>query len=315
LQRFVFVGFLFLALVGAVPVSASSQAPLQTSIDPAASEPTVADNLLFVELSGPGGVDQVLDASYAVNGEVVFSERITFHEPAQPEVTQREEGPAALELLAWHPEVRQYLLERATLGERVTATLYPQDNSARTQSIGGLLQRSHELQRLGLRPAANQSTVLSPSAITLDDEAQDVQRPSLSRKSACEDQCQYQLWTCESDCGGDPQCEYWCGQQYQYCMEDCQGCTGPSIQEWEESQVISYVYLGPSVCYGQPGFSGVVSDYSYLKIKYTTYRKTTYCDGSSTTEVIGIRYYDQNCWLWNGFCPQATGYVSPICPI
>lgn len=315
MQRFVFVGFLFLALVAAMPASASSQALPQIGIHPATSEQTLAEDLLFVELSGPGGVDQVLDATYAVNGEIVFSERISFHEPDQLEATKREESPAALELLAWHPEVRQYLLQRATLGELVTVTLYPHDDSASTQSIEGLLQRSHELQQLGLRPAANKSTIISPASITLDDEAQDVQRPSLSQKSACEDQCDEEHWWCEGGCSGDPQCLYWCDVQYQSCLEDCEGCTGPWINEWEESQVISNVYIGPSFCYGEPGFSGVVADYIYLKIKYTTYRKTTYCDGSSTTEVIGIRYYDQNCWLWGGFCSQGAGYASPICPI
>jgi len=309
--------FVLLVAVSTLPVTASSERPSQVGLAAPASQQEVAQDLLFFELQGPGGLDRLLGVSYSVNGDLLFTERIELRQPESETSPSDGTRAVAVELLAWHPEIRGRLLEANSRGSLVTVIVSPLDGSSFSFVLEELITHSHELQAAGLRAAPNRSEVIF-SAISLPARSPSESGSSLSAKSTCEEDCDYDLYLCEFDCGGtgyDEQCYYNCDLQYQWCLDDCQGCTEPTIEQWTESQVISNVYIGPAVCRGNPGFTGIVAEYRYLKIKYTTYRKTTYCDGSSTTEVIGVTYYDGNCWALTGFCGSAVGFVDPVCPI
>jgi len=317
MQRRLFVGLLLLTLLAATPLSASSQAPTQLGIHPATSDQSVANDLLFVGLTGPAGADRVLDASYSVDGELVFAERITFHQPDHSATEDAKPSQVPVELLAWHPEVRRYLLQKRAFGNLVTVTVSPQDDASFTIAVSTLLKRTHELQRLGLKPATNHSQVLVSAASTLGSDHPDT-RASLSEKTACEDDCDYEYSQCENYCGIDAQCLNQCEVGLGWCLEDCDntGCTGPTYEDSTATTVYSIQAAGGTGCDGFAGYPGIVVEYVRLVLKYTTTRTTTYCDGSQSSEVISVQYSSpMYCWYLSGYCNPAQGHFNPICPI
>jgi len=136
--------------------------------------------------------------------------------------------------------------------------------------------------------------------------------------------------TCEQQCNAEYEdCAlYYCGSGTVFCdpcltilaecLDDCPPpqCQDPkSVSTSTSTQFLGSTYQGlqcmDSIFYGQPSeyYEVLLNNY-----KETTTRRTEYCDGSVTTEVIGVNYFSVVCYrptYWQ--CSFGFGYPSPIC--
>lgn len=312
-----FLGVLLCTLIATFPVAAASSPVLQTAVPQPTSQLGPDPSLLLVQLSTVQPVSRVFDISYSVDGELVFAERLTFEQPGGTTDPELKNHPSAVELLAWHPDVRGFLLRAAATDAFITVTVAPHDEAPFTLDFGELRADSHALQAKGAVPVETQSETLVPQTTDLQG---DNSSPGnvLSPKTACESNCYYEYNSCENGCGIDQQCIWLCDHGLQLCLDDCNnpGCTGPTYEDSTATTVESIQIVGGSACNGPVGYPGIGADYVRLVLKYTTTRTTTYCDGSQDSEVISTTYSaPMYCWYLSGYCNPAGGFVSPVCPI
>jgi len=288
-----------LALALALPAGAAPPAAnLLTSQQPDANtHADLALDLLFVELTAPAvGEPLSIQAEYYVDEVLVFSE--TLKAVMLEEAADR---PSVVELLAWHPEIRHRLLSAANRGAEVSIDVTYSGTSMH-RSLAEVVARSHELQEMGPMLAKHRSTVTFPNT----------PRPALdlglqpifgqAQDPVCVDGCWSEYYDCLDYCDaiggpGEEECTDHCKFNRNSCLDNCpEVCTGPTTRDYSDTVVAGFQYTGPSRCLTWL-FYNYYFDYGLLTLKTTTYRETTYCDGSKTTVVLSVSYSSYYCWL------------------
>ena len=297
------------ALLWALPAAAQSAAPIQSAPLAPATDNTPSDHLLLLELPDPADHRLELEVRYLVGEEILFAERLITAPVDAADLAGS--APVAVELLAWHPQVRQQILARAADGDRVTVQVGAGTAPILSTTVFDLLLAARVLRRGELVTPQTRSVVLA-DALSTGPTGQSF----LVTKGTCEDTCYREFRSCESDCGIDDQCIWYCELVRDHCLLDCETCTEPTIEEWTTTTLVSWTYYGPTECDGPLHGTGKEARWGYMKLKYTDYRKTTYCDGTSTTEVIGVSYWEGFCWrlFFIYQCSPGDGYHANLCP-
>lgn len=275
----------------------------------------LARDLLFLQLDTPPvGQAQTWTVEYRVDGALVFSESL---EAALLEAPA-ENRPAVLELLAWHPQVREHLLRASRNGAEVTIDV-THDGATRRMTLDAVVTRTHELQELGPMPAKHRSEALFQKSARRPADSNSL--TSKAKDPGCINQCWAEYDQCEDYCsqygGGAEDCYERCDADFQSCTDACPDvCTGPTVREYSDTVPAGFNYIGPSRCLTW-GFFNYIYDYGTFVLKTTDYRETTYCDGSKTTEVLGVTYTYINCWLrsyQDCYYPVGDAFYYYTCP-
>jgi len=309
-----------LALALALPAGAAPPAAnLLTSQQPDANEHAdLALDALFVELTAPTvGEPLSLEAEYYVDEALVFSE--TLKAVMLEEAADR---PSVVELLAWHPEVRDRLAGAASRGADVSIDVTYDGATARF-AVAELVERTHTLQEMGPIFAKHRSTVTFPatSEPTVDPGLQSI--VAKVKDPACVNDCWSEYYDCVDYCEnrggpGEEDCIDHCYSNRISCINACpEECNGPTTRDYSDTVIIGFLYGGPTYCLTW-SFWNYYFDYGLLQLKTTTYRETTYCDGTKTTVVLGITYSSYYCWLRSNYqCsfPVGDSFYYFTCPV
>lgn len=317
-RSFVRIVRIALLVLVALPATAFAAPDLPPELDgrqPAGVE-RLAD-LLLLEADALAGAEQ-LEIVYSVDGLPFFAEALRTADVSE------EEGTRVVELLAWHPEIRQRLLGLATGGALVTASVLRDGVASAPIVLTDLAAASRELQRTPIVPLKSESVVTYEQA---PDRARVVPKGGLqsitaaAKDPACVQQCQDEYDFCEEQCqtsgGWAPDCFERCDADFNSCYNGCpETCTGPTTREWDETVVAGATYLGYTRCLTW-GFTPYLFDFMRITYKTTRYRETTQCDGTKTTEVVSVTYSTYDCWLrsWQQCYPSVgDSFYYFTCP-
>lgn len=224
-------------------------------------------------------------------------------------------APAAVELLARHPQLLTAIQRRADAGSTVEVRITFDGRPMEGLPLGELTQRSGELVSA---PVALQVTASGLSAVSeelLSDEP--VALFAGFQPSTCTEYCHYDYLQCQIGCNGNPACDQQCTDTFDDCIAGCEPCSGPTVRTYTVTTNVSQTFLGITQClteYFSP-HANRWHDYFQLQKKHTTYRETTQCDGSQSTIVQSVSYSTTHCWHPLSFssCSVPQGTAFPPC--
>lgn len=262
----------------------------------------VLEEALFFELPELDSGSHVLEASVFVDDALRVTEVL--------ELLSAAPGTApAAELLAFHPDVRTELL--ALDGSRVRFEIAVDGEPVADVTLEELRAKTAESRDWGFTPV--ELNLIAPTA--------EVAAASGGPGSlTCQEECAEVHQRCESSCGVPPaeDCLQRCDFDYTQCLNACAApppC--PTTREYTVVTTVSATYVGPSRCLEDHlvRFRGRVYDRLYRTDKATRYRETTNCDGTKTTQVIGVSYNSYYCWARSPFScsPYASNFGYLIC--
>lgn len=245
-----------------------------------------------------------LDVGVHVDGELRYRERLDTE--IAPEVTAgAAEQPLAFELFAWSP-VWAEALAGGSGDDDTVVSLVLDGGTAEVFTPTELVAETRQLIERGFVPLPTASELVLGSR---QPEGHLSSIFAAAKDPACVNQCQAARDDCYDACGlpEDPMCLGYCEDEYDDCYGSCpSGCSGPTVTTYVEVTPLSVVQnYPPPLC-----FSPSYRWYNYVRVyeKVTGYRKTTQCDGSSTTVVIGVNYRYTDCWLEStNECQSAHG--------
>lgn len=254
--------------------------------------------LLVVELPA-GHAGGSLDVEYVVDGVPAFAESIQFAPAVDPE---DEEDRRLVELLAWHPSQADDLLARSNDGAMIFVELRFDGEDLATRSLAELRAAAPLLLDSGVRLRRHHSRVEGagrPANLGVIGLGETGTTYRVAASYTCEEICELEFDDCRDNCGGDTSCELWCQDQYVDCWNRCSpNC--PTTRDYTVTQILGDTQFYPptSRCLDDIVYAGLARlYYKYERdLKRTTYRETTACDGSQTTQVIGVAYVTDVCW-------------------
>ncbi|HEV7509235.1 MAG TPA: hypothetical protein VGS07_30445 [Thermoanaerobaculia bacterium] len=239
--------------------------------------------------------------------------------PFSQESATVEAGKAAgavLGVLKARPDLREKLDGWARSGERqVVVAVFVEGRKVQELSWKALDEQSQQIRRTSFQvlDATTTLNVFKPapshgsgplSVISAD-------------ASSCQDACEQDREACYPEtCPGLRSCQE-CDDQYDLCVISCNPpppCTDPKNVSYGSAgpEVVGGFWLG-SDCLGF-GSTGEIYDHIVETLRNYTTQTTEYCDGHSTTTVIG--YWDSywSCDGWTGFvCSYPSGWPGAFC--
>jgi len=190
-------------------------------------------------------------------------------------------------------------------GKSATITVLLDQHFSRELSLHHLLAASQRLKAEGFIPQAVQSEVIDPHGTP----APPTKRLFAKDQLSCSQDCMAYYYNCTLGCS---QC-YYCEDERTSCLNECpqdppQPCTNPvSVTTFDQIDVISSNLISQNCLLGLWG-----ADY-YLRFadtyRYTTFRRTLYCNGSTQTVPISFYYLVSSCDVDTGvWCNYPVGY-------
>lgn len=263
----------------------------------AAAAPTedVAPSL-FVRVPGgkAGAGERSLKLQVQLDGRPFLTEKL------QVEATQDD---IAVELLARDSATRARLFRLAKRqGSQLSISVLLDGSPLHEMSFQKMLDASAKLiqsRDFHPRPAASRVEIFVP-----DPSKPDVRSPAMSKgmqpDPECEQACNDTYITCYYEiCDQRGNCSY-CWTDYEYCVAGCpQICVDPKkVYEFTSTQLIGAVTYY-STCYELPNQTdylwGERFDYRRYDWKHTRIRRTEYCNGTYSDEVLSVSYSSTYC--------------------
>jgi len=231
-------------------------------------------------------------------------------------------GPLVVELFGLASELRDRLYEKAGRNDRqLSVTVLAGGKVAAELTWEGLLRHNRQLRKGALRPVAVPSEVKSffspwpPPAPAARSSKPEVNTKYYGPEHVCAEQCSDDFNFCYYDyCDQRGSCAY-CNDYYNSCILNCPTiCEDPkSVQDYTTQTVVGSTYNGGFGCYHSlAGGNYYYYPYTYT-IKNTQYRKTTNCDGSTSTQEISYWYTYASCFEKGGTCPFPSGTMYQSC--
>lgn len=244
------------------------------------SDPFLEILLVQVGQDGTPG-DRQLTVRYEIDGAPFFKEVLHYR-------TISVDDPQAVELLAWFPSKRRELIARPA--DSVSIVLEPESGPGRLLTLADARSETSDLTRARVELLATRSEAAPTGTETVDFLFE-------AATDSCVDDCYWYYDRCESSCGTPPaeDCLQRCDSDLQQCLSNCDTC--PSERLWTETVLVTSYITGIECLPSYPGGSQLEEYYrEYRQYKKTTYRETTACDGTVTTEVVGFTYVPGECW-------------------
>ena len=243
-----------------------------------------------------------MSAVFAQGAVELYRETVAFQLPADP-------PKAAIELLAMaSDETRSDLLgrtERLAGPVRVAVTF---DDLTTTEFVlADILEGAPRLLAAGHEPVD-----LTAEAPLFQDGGELSRATAASCVDDCNDEFDYCVYN-QCDYQWDP-CEH-CYQQAEECSFQCQ-C--PTYTEWEEWDRVFVSYTGYRFCaqdWRMPQGYRSLYDEVWVRDRFTTYRKTTNCDHSTTTTVVSVTYGSTTyiCHQYLNYPCSGGSPYTPVC--
>ena len=130
---------------------------------------------------------------------------------------------------------------------------------------------------------------------------------------ACENQCLDEWYTCTADCGSGG--SYWCydacDQHRDQCIASCANC--PSTRDYITRTVVSRQYTNRYGCFQDHLYlSGGRRYYEhYTTERHDSYRETTQCDGTKSTQLLWSNNFNYYCWVRGNLGSDSCGSPAP----
>lgn len=296
---------------------------LRASSDPRHAEALGSRALFFVL---PDAAAHEVRFAVTVGGKPYLEETVV-----TPAATLKEQP--AVEFLARDPQRLERLYSLAAnkvLPVRVEVTV--DRRAPRVFDFDAFVAYNRALKIGGLRPVAGESTLrvqaVEPAAAQ-PERAAAAPQPD----GPCEDQCWWNYQNCMNNCSSCPTCPIplggelpypgdcsYCDSEYNYCLASCPPPCNPGdiIGEttYTESELVaingSYWeclkrWWNPDPTWGE------WFQWTQWVYKVTTYKRTTYCGGSTSTTVLSVTYSSFYCqYPMGGACyyPWSTAWQA-----
>jgi hypothetical protein len=242
-------------------------------------------------------------------------------------------GQPAVELLARDPRrlERLYTLA-ANKVLPVNLEIFVDGAGVRGFEFDAFVAYNRGLKVSGMRPQAGESKL----------RVQAVEPPSADAQHAtaapqpdgpCEDQCWWEYQSCINNCSPCPGCPIpvvpdlpypgdctHCDSQYSYCLSSCPPPCNPGDiigdTTYTESELVAINgywleclrrFWNPDPMWGE------LFQWTEWVFKVTTYRRITYCGGSTSTSVVSVTYASNWCQYPVGACVYPWGYAWQSC--
>jgi len=264
---------------------------------PAPAAPEVASSLFWPL---PQGLF-FLSGTISVEVEVLLDGQLSFSESFRMEMPESLEG-RAVELLTTRPRELSRLREIAVRDlAAITVRILVDGVEWDARPFAELDAVSRQLQQGRLQLA--RLTFGDPS------EPEVPLRQTSAAATACEDQCDQEWWDCiETECYPEIICET-CEVEHELCLDNCNPPPPPTCQDPKSvtyRTVTTLVGFGPTgywQCYEDIFESDFYDGEWYEEWQYTykdtRYKRTEYCNGTVTEEVVQVTY-------WYYFCNRPT---------
>lgn len=133
----------------------------------------------------------------------------------------------------------------------------------------------------------------------------------VAAQNECQQSCGTQYDVCSASCGGMYGCEESCQNQLDSCWAACPPC--PTTRDYSTITVLSRTYTNRNGCYQDHLYlTGGRRYYEYYtKERKNTYRETTQCDGSKSTQLLSSSTYNYYCWVRGNTGSDSCSYPSP----
>lgn len=290
--------FLVSPLLAQAPLSPSTGAPRDDAqflraLGDSAGQEAVESRVLFIRLTPEQAAKQprVLEVRVAVDGRPFVEERLSL-EPGQAKASD-------FELLARDPETldRLYTLSK-NAAHRIVVTVIADGETVRELSFRDLVRSNRALKRGKLQPQAAKSEVrvFIPKVSPPGSQERTALNKGLQPDPDCEAQCDEQAQLCYYDyCDQRGDCSY-CWDDYEYCVDRCPTvCSDPkNVREFTQTQLVSYGWTGYSQCmediFENDFQDGELYDEYQYTYKNTRIRRTEYCNGTYSDEVLSVSY-------------------------
>jgi hypothetical protein len=125
------------------------------------------------------------------------------------------------------------------------------------------------------------------------------------------DYCYYERCDQRGDCS-------YCWEDYQWCVAQCPIlCDEPkSVRTYNQAVYSNLVFTGITACL-RHGFNAQVHDKILYKQRINTYKETTHCDNSKTTELIATGPLSGQLYCWAALNPPnycSSNNIDILCP-
>lgn len=281
------------------PGSSGLAGVIEAADDPRLKEALESRTLFFVLPAGQGSSEgRSLEFRVQLNGQPYLVETLALGPLS-------DESPA-FELLATKPILRDRLYQLGgKASNRITVQVVLDGQLLREfTSFAELLWYNREVKKGHLQPRFAASEVRD-----LTSQRGPERFGGLGRVSAkgmvtdpdCAQQCSDQYYQCREYYCDYGNCSPHCDTDYNRCINSCPTtCEDPkSTSDSTSTQLVGYSY-GYQDClehwWEYDYHHGEWYQMVYLTYKHTTTRRTEYCDGSVTHEVVSVWYSNASCW-------------------
>jgi hypothetical protein len=299
---------LFLAL--AIPAVAG---PPATNGSAPANLPSATP--LFYEIRAVPGERVQLDFEVRVNGALHLRERLAVTQP-------EEKGIAAVEILAYHPAERARLAKLAAEpGKKLRIRVSVDGVKKEELAFEHLVAANQTLRETGFRPVATERPSVSGPGV-LPSRQPDPAFLSKQTEQECREGCYQSHDQCTSNCVWIPSvnktnkyvsCDA-CNSELNSCLAGCEPYVcQPTSSEQVYSEYLYDQFTGWQDCLNDIYWYGeqILYDRYERWYRFTRYRVTRNCDGTTSTEVLAVWYSYENChrrgfwgcydqWVWWG---------------
>lgn len=220
------------------------------------------------------------------------------------------QGAPTVELFALAADLRDRVYEKAGRPDHfLTVTVLLDGRAVSELTWGEFLRYNQEIRQAGFRPSVVPSEVKSYAQTRPKPGAQAAEplaAKGVYRDPDCVAACDAELDFClnqRCDPRGDD-CTL-CYIYYNDSILNCPMiCEDPKkVEDYTTQTLAGTQYIGPSGCYHSlAGGNYNYAQYQYT-IKNTQYRKTTYCNGTTSTQELSYWYTYTSCFQRGSTCP------------